>query len=67
MADRDSTKHLRGGFSYTVSDEQLAAFAHLTPLQRLEWAEAAREFTYLTETAQIRERRERLRRGETIV
>ncbi|MBK7899209.1 MAG: hypothetical protein KA603_08280 [Azonexus sp.] len=57
----------RGGYHYTVSEEQLAAFARLTPLQRLEWVEAAREFTLLTETAENRERRERLRQGKTIV
>ena len=57
----------KGGFGYHVSDEQLAAFARLTPLQRLEWVDAARQFTLLAQTPETRERHERLRRGETIV
>jgi hypothetical protein len=57
----------KGGFGYHVSDEQLAAFAQLTPLQRLEWVETARQFTLLAQTPETRERHERLRRGETIV
>jgi len=61
------TKVATGGFRYYVSDEQLAAFARLTPLQRLEWAEAAREFTLLGQTPETRERQARLRRGEKIV
>lgn len=56
----------RGGFYYFVTDEQLAAFALLTPLQRLEWLNQARLFTLAAETAETRERRERLRRGEPI-
>ena len=58
---------LPGGFGYYVSDEQLAAFAQLTPLQRLEWVEAARQFTLLGQTPETRLRQERLRRGEAIV
>lgn len=54
------------GFHYYVSDEQLAAFARLTPLQRLEWVEAAREFTWLGQTAETRTRHERLRQGKAI-
>lgn len=56
----------QGGFHYTVSDEQLAAFARLTLLQRLEWVEAAREFSYLGQTPETLERQTRLRRGDTI-
>lgn len=55
-----------GGFRYHVSDEQLAVFARLTPLQRLEWVEAAREFSWLGQTAETRARQERLRRGQPI-
>ncbi|MCE1183086.1 MAG: hypothetical protein LWW81_12425 [Rhodocyclales bacterium] len=55
-----------GGFSYYVSDEQLAAFAALTPMQRLEWVEAAREFSWLGQTAETRERQQRLRAGLSI-
>lgn len=63
----DDPQRISGGFRYYVSDEQLAVFAKFTPKQRLEWAEAAREFSYLTQTPETRERHERLRRGETIV
>jgi len=56
-----------GGFSYYVSDEQLSEFAKLSLSERLRWVEAAREFTWLAQTPQIRERHERLRRGLTIV
>jgi hypothetical protein len=63
----DKPPVLAGGFRYFVSDEQLHAFAQLTPLQRLEWAEAAREFSLLGQTPETRERQERLRRGESIL
>ncbi|MCK9285054.1 MAG: hypothetical protein M0P39_12330 [Rhodocyclaceae bacterium] len=56
-----------GGFGYYVSDEQLAAFARLSPLQRLQWLEDARQFLLLALPPEIRERQERLRRGETIL
>lgn len=56
-----------GGFSYYVSDEQLAAFQRLTPMQRLEWVDQARLFTLLARTPETAERQERLRRGESIV
>ncbi len=56
----------QGGYRYFVSDEQLAAFARLTPLQRLEWVEAAREFTWLGQTTETRARHERLRQGKPI-
>lgn len=57
----------KGGYRYCVSDEQLAAFAKLTPMQRLEWVEAAREFTWLGQTAETREKHERLRRGWPVI
>lgn len=56
-----------GGFYYYVSDEQLEAFARLTPLQRLQWVEQARLFTLLGRTPETAKRQERLRRGEAIV
>jgi hypothetical protein len=62
-----TNKPLPGGFGYYISDEQLGAFAQLTPLQRLEWVEAARQFTLLGQTPETRQRQERLRRGEAIV
>lgn len=63
----DEHRPASGGFRYYVSDEQLAAFARLTVQQRLEWVEAAREFTYLAQTPETRAMHERLRHGETIV
>ena len=54
------------GFSYYVSDEQLAAFGKLTPLQRLQWVDEARRFTLLARTPETAQRQERLRRGESI-
>lgn len=62
MADPRPT----GGFGYYVSDEQLEAYAKLTPLQRLQWLDEARRFELLALTPEARERQERLRRGETI-
>ena len=55
-----------GGFRYFVSDEQLAAFAKLSPCQRLEWLEAARELSWFGQTEETRQRQERLRQGKTI-
>jgi hypothetical protein len=55
-----------GGFGYWVSDEQLAAYAQLTPLQRLQWLDEARRFVLLALTPEGRARQERLRRGLTI-
>lgn len=62
----DESDKTTGGFRYYVSDEQLAAFAKLTPLQRLEWVEAARQFTFLGQTPETRACQERLRRGQPI-
>ena len=56
----------QGGFGDWVSDEQLAAYAKLTPLQRLQWLDEARRFLLLALTPEARERQERLRRGLTI-
>ena len=39
-----------GGFYYQVTDEQLDAYASLSPLQRLQWVEDARMFTLLGQT-----------------
>jgi hypothetical protein len=56
-----------GGFEYFVSDEQLRAFSALTPLQRLQWLDAARRFTLLAQTPETAARHARLRRGRPIV
>ncbi|OGI48393.1 MAG: hypothetical protein A3B81_02565 [Candidatus Muproteobacteria bacterium RIFCSPHIGHO2_02_FULL_65_16] len=63
MAER---KTGQGGYTYYVSDEQLAAFAKLTLLERLQWLDELRRFMLLAGTPEIAERWERLRRGETI-
>ena len=57
----------KGGFSYCVSDEQLAAFQRLSPLQRLQWVEEVRLFTILARTPETAKRQERLRQGMTII
>ena len=56
-----------GGFRYTVSEEQLGAFAQLTALQRLSWVDQARRFTLLAQTPETAKRQERLRQGKRIV
>jgi len=61
---RDATDTAPDG--YRVTDEQLAAYAQLTPLQRLQWLDEARRFLLLALSVQARERQERLRRGSTI-
>jgi hypothetical protein len=65
LPDHDSRASPRG-FGYWVSDEQLAAFGRLTPLERLRWLDDARRFVLMALTPEARERQERLRRGETI-
>ena len=57
----------KGGFDYYVSDEQLQAFAKMTDLERLQWADDARLFTLMAQTPETAERQERLRRGEEII
>lgn len=51
------------GFSYYVSDEQLAAFAKLSMLERLQWVDDARLFTLMAQTPETKARHEALRRG----
>ena len=49
------------GFSYFVSDEQLAAFARMSDLERLQWVDDARLFTLMTQTPETLARHEALR------
>ena len=51
------------GFSYYVSDEQLATFAKLTMLERLQWVDDARLFTLMAQTPENKARHEALRKG----
>jgi len=62
-----SAEKVRGGYSYYVSDEQLEAFAKLTPYERLKWVDEVRLFTLLARTPETAERQERLRQGKTII
>ena len=50
------------GFSYFVSEEQLANFAKMTDLQRLQWVEDARLFTLMAQTPETKARHEALRK-----
>jgi hypothetical protein len=61
------SKKTTGGYSYYVSDEQLNAFARLSPYERLKWVDNIRLFTLLARTPQTAERQERLRQGKTII
>lgn len=62
-----NTGKAKGGFYYDVSDEQLEAFARLSPIERLQWVEEARLFTLMARTPETAARQERLRNGGTIV
>jgi hypothetical protein len=53
------------GFSYFVSDEQLALFANLTDFERLNWLDNARLFTLMAQTPQTKIRHERLRNNKS--
>lgn len=50
------------GFSYFVSEEQLAAFAKMSDLQRLQWVEDARLFTLMAQTPETKARHVALRK-----
>lgn len=50
------------GFSYFVSEEQLAAFAKMSDLERLQWVEDARLFTLMAQTPETKARHEALRK-----
>ena len=45
------------GYTYFVSEEQLAQYAALTTLERLTWLEQARQFVLLAETEETARRR----------
>lgn len=50
------------GFNYFVSEEQLAAFAKMSDLERLQWVEDARLFTLMAQTPETKARHEALRK-----
>ena len=61
-----TNKASEGGFGYWVTDDQLKAYARLTPLQRLQWLDEARRFVMLALSPEARARQERLRQGRSI-
>ncbi len=54
------------GFTYWVSDEQIAAYASLPIGRRLLWLEEAARLTYSLATPEVRARWARLRAGASI-
>ena len=50
------------GFSYFVSEEQLAAFAKMSDFERLQWVDNARSFTLMAQTPETKARQETLRK-----
>jgi hypothetical protein len=61
VAEQGPGKPARAGYTYYVSEEQLAQYATLTPLERLMWLDQARRFVLLAETEQSAARRAQLR------
>lgn len=59
----DGAPESRPGFSYWVADEQLFAFARLSPDARLRWLEEMREFTVRVAPADAQRHWRRLRKG----
>lgn len=62
--DKNSAGKTRGGYSYSVTDEELAHFASLAPIDRLKWIDDTRRFILMTETEETRQIREALREGK---
>ncbi|MFV1997294.1 MAG: hypothetical protein ACC641_04700 [Acidiferrobacterales bacterium] len=62
--DTASLTSKKGGYSYSVTDEQLAHFSSLSPGDRLRWVDDTRKFILMAETAETRKIRERLRAGK---
>ncbi|MBP9085497.1 MAG: hypothetical protein KBG15_05225 [Kofleriaceae bacterium] len=56
-------KLVRGGYSYYVSDEQLAQFGKATIAQRIEWLESMQQWTWDNASPEVRASWARLRRG----
>lgn len=56
----------RGGFSYQVSDEQIAAYRALPIDRRVRWVEEHARAMYALASPEVRARWAALRRGEPI-
>ncbi|HEY8431851.1 MAG TPA: hypothetical protein VIL20_25915 [Sandaracinaceae bacterium] len=56
----------RGGFSYWVSDEQIAAYSALPIERRIRWVEEQARATYALASPAVRARWAALRRGQPI-
>jgi hypothetical protein len=55
------------GFTYEVSDEQIAAYAARPIHVRMAWVEETARLTWSLASPEVLERWARLRRGETIL
>ncbi len=53
-----------GGYSYSVTDEELAYFSSLSYIDRLRWVDDTRKFILMAETVETRKIRERLKAGK---
>jgi hypothetical protein len=54
----------KGGFRYTVTDEQIRRWKALPPEVKLQWLEDANRLLAVALTPQARSMRDRFRRGE---
>jgi len=59
--DRGAGQRDMLGYTYYVSEEQLAQYATLTILERLTWLDQARQFILAADTEETAKRRARLR------
>lgn len=63
MSNRNDNNTPKGGYSYHVSDEQLAQFAKATIEQRIEWLESMQQWTWDNASPEVRASWAKLRRG----
>ena len=64
--DHAMSRAAKVGYTYYVSEEQLAQYAALTILERLTWVDQARQFVLLAETEETAKRRARLRNDRAL-
>ena len=58
------TKNIRGGYSYSVTDDQICDFLKLSVGERLRWIEESQEFFFKTLPPTQWEILQKFRRGE---